>query len=316
MERRWSSFAAKKTSQGCFNQKMLCRALPEPFKLNKRVRSGEMFLCLIREMAVTDNALLRLETGRIDVWLTSLRDVGGELQCAYLQLLSEAERARYRRFIAPDAGIQYLVSRALVRTTLSRYAEVPEHVWQFEANRYGRPYVSEPRASRDIYFNLSNTTGLVVCAIAKECDIGIDVENVTRTLDIDALAPTVFASRELADFRRSAPEHRRNRFFSYWTLKEAYIKARGMGLSLPLDSFWFDLGGPSPLLHVTDRCGDQPERWRFYQDAPTLEHRMAIAATAPRGVEPSLHLHWITPVLASTELPRFRDGPPPMKQFA
>jgi 4'-phosphopantetheinyl transferase len=253
---------------------------------------------------VTDNALLHLETGQIDVWLTSPHDVGGELQRAYLRLLSEPEQARWARFVAPDARIQYLVSRALVRTTLSRYAEVSEHAWQFEANRYGRPYVSQPRASRDIYFNLSNTTGLVVCAIARDSDIGIDVENVTRTLDIDALAPTVFASKELADFRRSAPEHRRNRFFSYWTLKEAYIKARGMGLSLPLDAFWFDLGGPVPLLHVTDRCGDQSERWRFYQYAPTLEHRMAIAATAPRGVEPAIHLHWITPVVTSAELPR------------
>jgi 4'-phosphopantetheinyl transferase len=258
-------------------------------------------------MAVTDNALLRLETGQIDVWLTSLHDVGGELQCSYLRLLSEAERARWTRYVAPDARIQYLVSRVLVRTILSRYAEVSERAWQFEANRYGRPYVSQPRAWRGIYFNLSNTTGLVVCAIAKECDIGIDVENVTRTLDVDELAPTVFASKELADFRRSAPEHRRNRFFSYWTLKEAYIKARGMGLSLPLDSFWFDLGGPSPLLHVTEQCGDRPERWRFYQYAPTVEHRMAIAVTAPRGAEPSIHLHWITPVSASTALPRFRS---------
>ena len=114
---------------------------------------------------MNDNPLLRLETGQIDVWLTSLHDVGGELQCAYLRLLSEEERARWARFVAPDARIQYLVSRVLVRTTLSRYAEVSEHAWQFEANRYGRPYVSQPRAWRDIYFNLSNTTGLVVCAV-------------------------------------------------------------------------------------------------------------------------------------------------------
>lgn len=250
---------------------------------------------------MTDNPLLRLETGQIDVWLTSLRDVGGELQSAYLQLLSEAERARWTRFVVPNAQIQYLVSRALVRTILSRYAEVSERAWQFEANRYGRPYVSQPRAWRGIYFNLSNTTGLVVCAVAKDSDIGIDVENVTRTLDVDALAPTVFASRELADFRRSAPEHRRNRFYSYWTLKEAYIKARGMGLSLPLDAFWFDLHGPAPLLRVSDRCPDIPERWRFSQYMPTAEHRMAIAAAALQGTEPSICLRWVTPMSLNAE---------------
>jgi 4'-phosphopantetheinyl transferase len=200
-----------------------------------------------------------------------------------------------------DAGLQYLVSRALVRTTLSRYADVPELAWQFETNRYGRPHVSQPRVLGDIQFNMSNTTGLVVCAVARDCDVGIDVENISRTLDVDALAPTVFASTELADVRQAAPEDRRNRFFSYWTLKEAYIKARGMGLSLPLDAFWFDLGGPSPRLHVTDRCRDDPERWRFHQYAPTAEHRMAVAVAAPRRVEPSIHLRWITPISASVE---------------
>jgi 4'-phosphopantetheinyl transferase len=254
------------------------------------------------EIGLTNKASRRLAAGQVDVWLTSLRDVCSELERGYLQLLSEPERAKWQRFVADNARLQYLVSRALVRTTLSRYADVPEHAWQFEANRYGRPYVSQPSGLRKFQFNLSNTTGLVVCAVAEGCDIGIDVENFARDLDTDALAPSVFAPMELTDFFvQGTPGDRRSRFFSYWTLKEAYIKARGIGLSLPLDSFWFDLGGPSPLLHVTDRCGDQPERWRFYQYAPTAEHRMAVAAAAPQGVEPSIHLHWTTP---------------PMKQFA
>ncbi|TDN21358.1 4-phosphopantetheinyl transferase, partial [Lactobacillus crispatus] len=129
----------------------------------------------------------------------SLDGASGDLQLAYLQLLSEPERAKWKRFVAEDAQLQYLVSRALVRATLSRYAEVPEHVWGFEANRYGRPRVAQPQAARNILFNLSNTTGLVVCAVAKDCEIGIDVENIKRVLDIDALAPAVFAPAELAD---------------------------------------------------------------------------------------------------------------------
>jgi 4'-phosphopantetheinyl transferase len=250
---------------------------------------------------LTSEGLLRLGNGQIDVWLTSLYGVNSDLQLAYLQLLSEPERARWKRFVAQDAQLQYLVSRALVRTTLSRYTEVPEHAWEFETNRYGRPHVSQPQAARGILFNLSNTTGLVACAVAKDCDIGIDVENIMRTLDIDALAPTVFAPVELADVRRTPPADRRERFFSYWTLKEAYIKGRGMGLSLPLDAFWFDLNGLSPTLNVTDRCPDRPERWRFHRCAPTPEHRMAIAVAAPRGTEPSIYLRWITPTSADAE---------------
>jgi 4'-phosphopantetheinyl transferase len=257
---------------------------------------------------LTGDGLLRFGSGRIDVWLTSLYGVNGDLQLAYLQLLSEPERARWKRFVAVDAQLQYLVSRALVRTTLSRYAPVPECAWEFETNRYGRPHVSQPLAARGILFNLSNTTGLVVCAVAKDCDIGIDVENITRVLDIDALAPAVFAPAELADVRRSPPGDRRERFFSYWTLKEAYIKGRGMGLSLPLDAFWFDLDGLSPRLNVTDRCRDSPERWHFHQHAPTPEHRMAVAVAAPRGTKPAIYLRWITPTSAEAEPERPSGG--------
>jgi len=122
-------------------------------------------------------------------------------------------------------------------------------------------------------------------------------QRVWLTVDTDELAPSVFAPAELADFRQTGLEDRRDRFFSYWTLKESYIKARGMGLSLPLDAFWFELGGTSPLLCVTDRCPDIPNRWRFYQHAPTDEHMMAIAVAAPQGVEPFIQPRWITPML-------------------
>jgi 4'-phosphopantetheinyl transferase len=257
------------------------------------------------EMGLTSEGSLRLGVGQIDVWLAPLSGICSDLEHACLQLLSEPERAKWRRFVAQNARLQYLVSRALVRTTLSRYADVPEHAWQFETNRYGRPFVSHPKTLRHIQFNLSNTTGLVVCAVAKECDIGIDVEDLTRILDTEALAPTVFAPVELAEFCvLGTPVERRDLFFSYWTLKEAYIKARGMGLSIPLDSFWFDLDGSSPRLHVTDRCGDYSERWRFYQYAPTVEHKMAVAVAAPRDAERAIQLRWTTPISASTEPPR------------
>jgi 4'-phosphopantetheinyl transferase len=247
---------------------------------------------------LTSKECLRLGVGQVDVWLTSLDGICADLELAYLALLSDAERARWQRFVVQDARLQYLASRALVRNTLSRYAEVPEHAWEFSTNGYGRPHISHPPGSRNIRFNLSNTTGLVVCAITKDCEIGIDVENITRSLDVDQLAPAVFAPMELADVRGCEASDRRERFFSYWTLKESYIKARGMGLSIPLDSFWFDLGGPSPFLHATDGCDDRPERWRFYQYIPMAEHRMAVAVAAPPGMQPCIHLRWITPISA------------------
>lgn len=245
---------------------------------------------------MTRREFLELKTGQVDVWLTSLSGLGDSQQLAYLGILPGSERAKWQRFAVQGARLQYLLTRVLIRTTLSRYAEVPEAAWQFETNQYGRPHVSHPSEFRGMEFNLSNTDGLVTCAVSRNREIGIDIENVGRALDADALAPTVFAPEELADFRRTPSETRRNRFFSYWTLKESYIKARGMGLSIPLDAFWFELRGASPLLRVTDRCPDVPERWRFFQYAPTDKHRMAVAVTTPWGVEPSIQLRWVTPM--------------------
>ena len=238
---------------------------------------------------------LELQAGQIDVWLTCLCSACRDPEFESVRHLSEAEQSQWRRFVAEDARLQFLVSRALVRTTLSRYVRVPESEWQFETNRYGRPYISEPRIHGDIQFNLSNTNGLVVCVVAKDCEIGVDVENAARPLDIDAVAPDVFSRNELADLRSRRSKDKRDCFFAYWTLKEAYIKARAMGLSIPLDAFWFDLEGPSPLLRVTDRCLDEPARWRFYQYAPTPDHRLAIAAASPRAAEFSVRLRWTSP---------------------
>ena len=171
-------------------------------------------------MGLTNTGSLQLQAGQVDVWLASLSNVSSSEAFAYLQLLSEPEQAQWQRFKVEDARLQYLVTRALVRTTLSRYADVPARTWQFETNAYGCPHISQPQASRNLRFNLSNTTGLVACAVSMDCEIGIDVENITRTVDADAVAPSVFAPAELADFREAGLEDRRDRFFSYWTLKE------------------------------------------------------------------------------------------------
>jgi 4'-phosphopantetheinyl transferase len=245
--------------------------------------------------------LRRLNIGQVDVWLTLLSDIDNDLQRAYQRLLSDAEYARWQRFRVPGAQLQYLVARVLLRTRLSQYADVAEHGWQFDANKQGRPFISEPSRFRDLQFNLSHTDGLVTCAIAKDCDIGIDVENIGRAVDIDALAPRVLSPVEVASLARSPPSERGDRFLSYWTLKEAYIKARGMGLSLALDGFWFDLDAPSPSIHFTERCPDDPARWRFRQYQPTSEHKLAVAvSTTARELD--IQLRWVVPLMSAGEV--------------
>jgi 4'-phosphopantetheinyl transferase len=248
-------------------------------------------------MALDEAPLLRLDPGQVDIWLTSLSGIGDHLLCRYQELMSEGEHARWRRFLVEHARLQHLVARALVRTTLSRYFDVPPRSWQFTANRYGRPCVVEPRPFRSVRFNLSHTSGLVVCAVARARAIGIDVEHIRRQTEFADLAPRVFSPMELASFRRTAPEMQREVFFSFWTLKESYIKARGMGLSLALDGFSFDLAGASPRVHFTERCPDDSDRWQFRQYAPTTDHRMAIAVAGVKALD--VRQRWVVPLDAS-----------------
>jgi 4'-phosphopantetheinyl transferase len=238
----------------------------------------------------------QLRPGQVDVWLTSLQAINPVHERACLCLLSDDERARWQRFLVPHAQLQYLVTRVLVRTTLSQYAGIPAAGWRFETNGHGRPRLSPMHGVRNLHFNVSNTTGLVVCAVARHEEIGVDIEFGSRDVDIDRLAESVFAPAELADVRGAGPEDQLGRFYAYWTLKEAYIKARGVGLSLPLDAFWFELDRPSPILRVTERAADVPERWRFYRYAPTFEHIMAVAVATPPGAGPSISLRWVDPV--------------------
>ncbi|HUH83803.1 MAG TPA: 4'-phosphopantetheinyl transferase superfamily protein [Stellaceae bacterium] len=237
-----------------------------------------------------------LAPGRVDVWLTALGGLGRDAIGAFERLLSAAERERWLRYRVEEARLQYLVGRALVRTSLSRYAEVAPEAWEFAANRYGCPFVAEPASRRDLRFNLSHTDGLVACAVGRDCELGVDVESTERRLDVMELAPSVFAPAEVANLVEAAPEERRDLFFCYWTLKEAYIKARGMGISLALDGFAFDLGGAAPRVRFSEKCPDAAARWRFRQYVPTPRHKLALAAAAPGAPELDIRIAWVTPL--------------------
>jgi 4'-phosphopantetheinyl transferase len=194
--------------------------------------------------------------------------------------------------------LQHLVARALLRTTLSRYVDVKPAHWQFDTNAYGRPHVAAPAFACDLRFNLSHTDGLVALAVAKGFEVGVDVENISRCLDVLELAPSVFAPAEVAALKQAAEPDRPGVFFTFWTLKEAYIKARGMGLSLKLDGFAFDLSGKYPRVSFNQRCPDDSSRWQFRRYLPTATHALAVAVSAPESTL-DVRLIWTVPAAPS-----------------
>ena len=193
-------------------------------------------------------------------------------------LLSEAETARMQRFHFYADRHTYLIAHALVRTALSRYDDVEPSAWAFDVNEYGRPDIRPGIGSRALAFNLSHTRGLVAVAIALGRDVGVDVEHVRpRALSL-AVADHYFAPTEVAALRAQPAGAQRDRFFTYWTLKESYIKARGMGLALPLDQFAFDVdGGDDITIALDPRLGDDARSWWFHARRASPDHRLAVA---------------------------------------
>ena len=196
----------------------------------------------------------------------------------YRALLSKDEEERMARLVFERDRRRFLLTRALVRTMLSRYASVAPEAWSFVTNVHGRPEIlHRPAGVPDLRFNISHTEGLIACAVTIGREVGVDVEHIGRRLTYD-VAGRFFAPSEVNDLEALPAEEQPRVFFDYWTLKEAYIKARGFGLALPLGDFAFKLSPPSaPVITIEPSLEDDAATWQFYQDWPTPQHRLGLA---------------------------------------
>lgn len=215
----------------------------------------------------------------------------------YDALLTEDERQRMARLVFDRDRRRFLLTRALVRTMLSRYAPVAPADWRFVANVHGRPEIVErPRGVPDLRFNISHTDGLIACAVTIGREVGIDVEHIGRRLTHD-VAGRFFAPREVSDLQALPAEEQPRAFFDYWTLKEAYIKARGLGLALPLGDFAFTLAPPAaPVIAFEPSLEDDPARWQFVQDWPTPNHRLGLAVRRD-GPDLPVRIRFVVPLV-------------------
>lgn len=196
----------------------------------------------------------------------------------YRACLSPAEIRKADRYLKPSDRHLSLVSRALVRYLIAGAARQDPQGLGFWVNEHGKPFLAE---LPDIYFNLSHSHGAAVCALCRNAAVGVDVEDVGRHIDL-AVAKRFFSSFE-AELVSNAPEaEKRKTFFELWTLKEAYIKAVGKGLSIPLNSFSFNVDETE--IQITFRGTDRPDpMWQFFQWRPEPGK---IVAAAVRSASP------------------------------
>jgi 4'-phosphopantetheinyl transferase len=252
---------------------------------------------------MTVNAQSAEEDG-IDIWLAFYHELDDAAHALRLRaLLSEDERAQEPRYYFADDRKRYLVTRALVRTVLSRYARMAPGDWVFAKNEYGRPHIAPDifaacADAQTLRFNVSHTRGLIALAVTRGRAVGVDVENLaTRAVSL-GIADRFFSPMEVAELGQVPAHAQQDRFFEYWTFKESYIKARGMGLSLPLDRFSFHYPDARAVrIAIEADLEDDAERWSFWQCRPGTEYLLALCAERRPGPPPIVRLRRLLPLL-------------------
>jgi len=203
----------------------------------------------------------------------------------YLALLSSAERKQQRNFHFKKDQRSYLVSHALLRTVLSMYAEIAPEDWVFARGAHGKPRLTQASAATALRFNLTHTADLCACVVTRRIRCGVDAEHVGRDNKLMPIARRMFSEIELETLRDKTDAEMRQRFFYYWTLREAYVKAKGTGLGGSSKAFHFrideqagtDTCMTAGIEFVDDRKKNIADEWQFEIFQHDANHVMAVA---------------------------------------
>ena len=212
----------------------------------------------------------------IDVWILDSSEFElADLEANTISLLNAAEKARYARYDLARSKRQLLLSRAMLRTVLARYVE--DEVIQISLGAHGRPQLV---GESDLSFNLSHSRDRVVVAVTRLGVVGVDVEYAARQRRVEKLIARYFSQREQSALLALPESSRLPRFYALWALKEAYIKARGLGLAIPLADFSFSFAedasaseayvkpqGSVSISFEGSLAAQSPTPWRFWRGA-------------------------------------------------
>ena len=246
--------------------------------------------------------LFELAPTVIHLWICKFAEVTDPaLSATYADLLDDQERGKMQRLKFPQHRQGYCISHALVRTALSHYQQSYQpQDWRFCYNDYGKPEIVAEQNPTNLQFNLSHCDDMAVCAVTLQEPIGVDIEHHSSRNAMLPLAERYFAAAEVHALTALPVHHQHKRFFDYWTLKEAYIKAHGKGLSMQLDQVCFDLDTAGVIKITTPATANKS--WYLQLMDLTQEHTLAICrGHNPNNAEPSLITRRIVPLSKSME---------------
>jgi len=207
----------------------------------------------------------RIRENEIHVWRAQL-DPEQALLPGLEAILAPEEKSRAGRFVFPRDRVHFVAAHGILRIILASYLRMPAKDVMFRYGPQKKPAIGLDHSESTVRFSLSHSHGLAVCAVARGREVGVDVEAIRPEVAGEDIAERFFSPRERAELRLLPPDRRVEGFFLCWTLKEAYIKARSVGLGIPLDSFDVSLmpGQPKGLI------SPDSDRWtlRSFQPAP------------------------------------------------
>ncbi len=197
----------------------------------------------------------------IHVWKANL-DISSTFQNDLWETLSEEEKVRANRFRFPHLRMRYIAARGILRNLLSQYLSIPALDIEFNYGTQGKPFLVD---FPNFKFNLSHSENLAVFAFARDMTLGVDIEHINPEIDIEVIAPNFFSKNEVAALFKLPPKERIPVFFNCWTRKEAFIKAKGGGLSIPLDQFEVSLLPEDvPKILAIDWAPEELDNWSLF----------------------------------------------------
>jgi 4'-phosphopantetheinyl transferase len=195
--------------------------------------------------------------------------------------LTPADQARHDRYRQQADRDMFLLGRAMARALVGQVLGVEPCAWRWREGPRGRP-----EADADVSFNIGHSAGMVVCAVSRHGRVGVDVED-RRRAPVDArMVRRYCAPAEAGDIELGGPEGWPDQFLKYWTLKEAYLKARGLGITVHLADLCFTIAPDAIRLDRLNGFEDDAD-WDFVLDASSGSHFVAAAATVLSGRRPS-----------------------------
>lgn len=232
-----------------------------------------------------------LRPSQVHLWLLDIRRFPQELSRQAQMIMSAEERERAQKFIRGKD--EYIASRWLLRRVLAEYLQQPAETLVFSRGKKGKPYI----ADHSLQFNLSHSGHWALLGLAQGMELGVDIEQVRDTRDLLGIANNYYHPDELTQLRQRQGDDQIHFFYQLWTLKEALLKAMGVGISAGLENLNFTIGDDisvqlSPALNQATGSGP----WQFHQWRLPDTSYCALATTSP--APPSVA--WFDPLTTLT----------------